>query len=175
MFILVHSWLLSVRFDLHQTRHETFSKIIGFNWKCLFSKNSQNWDCKKKCLAWMFRWGIYRFICISNSSKFNRKQIYALKFPLFVQLSWFLMLLYMEWKLMIFIIHFCLFLFIIVHFHSFFIFILFIIVHSWLLSVRFDLHQISLETFSKIIVFNWKCLFSKNSQNWDFKKQIVQF
>ncbi len=78
-----------------------------------------------------------------------------------------------RWRSLLFIfLHFCSFLFILIHF---LFFILFIIVHSWLLSVRFDLHQTRLETFSKIIVSNWKCLFSKNSQNWDFKKQIVQF
>ncbi len=53
----------------------------------------------------------------------------------------------------------------------------FFFVHSFLFLFIFifDLLQIILETFSKIIVFNWKCLFSKNSQNWDFKKQIVLF
>ncbi len=52
----------------------------------------------------------------------------------------------------------------------------FFVVHSFFFCfiLRFDLLQIILETFSKIIGFNWKCLFSKNSQNWDFKKQIVQ-
>ena len=44
----------------------------------------------------------------------------------------------------------------------------------FLFILRFDLHQMRLETFSKLIVSNWKCLFSKNSQNWDFKNQIVQ-
>ncbi len=76
------------------------------------------------------------------------------------------------WSLLFIFLHFCSLLFIFIHF---LFFILFIIVHSWLLSVRFDLHQTRLETLPKIIVSNRKCLFSKNSQNWDFKKQIVQF